>query len=92
MDEVLRLAAPAEGMPPEARQELIAATCESVDAVEAFAGTEEDVYEYLMTRFPNSLAYRIEAEGLVANLAAVGSTDEAVVVLGRAALCQWAAS
>ena len=81
-----------EDVPSEQRKEVIDLACQAVDYEEAQNGTEADAYSYLATRVPGPYANQQAAEALVRDLNSARTSTERVVVLGQAALCQWASS
>jgi hypothetical protein len=90
--EAVIIARPTEDVSSEQRKEVIDLACQAVDYEKAQNGTEADAYAYLATRVPGPYSNRQAAEALVKDLNSAQTSTERVVVLGQAALCQWASS
>ena len=86
------IARPAKDLSTDDAKELIEGACESVQAVEAAGGTEEDAINYLAEHVGGPYARRTEGEELVHNLAEANNPGQRALILGRAALCEWASS
>lgn len=92
VNEAVSLAKSTSEVKAEARKEVIDLACEAADYAEAQDGTQQDALEYLATRIPNTYANRQAAEDLIQDLRSALTSTDRVVVLGQAALCQWASS
>ncbi len=63
-----------------------------MDAAEALGGDQEDVFNYVVTRFPSAYANKVAMQDLIRNLYEAGSSTDLAAVLGRALLCEWAST
>jgi hypothetical protein len=91
-NEAVIIARSTQDVSSEQRKEVIDLACQAVDYEKAQNGTDADAYEYLATRVPGPYANRQAAESLVKDLNSARTSTDRVVVLGQAALCQWASS
>lgn len=92
VNQAATIARPTKDVESEERKEVINLACEAIELATAGDGTEAETHAYSANRIPGSYQNRQAAEDLVTNLHSARNSTERVVVLGQAALCQWASS
>jgi len=88
------MAEPAESVKSEDQKDFIAEVCDALDVLDipTSADPGQAVSDYVTTRGRTAASYKEQARQLADNLAEADSSADQAAILGKAALCQWAAS
>lgn len=92
VNEATRIARSTDDVKGQERKEVIGVACEAVDYAKAQGGSEADARAYIARHVPGTYRNRQAAEDLVTSLNSARNSTKRVVVLGQAALCQWAST
>lgn len=80
------LARPVDDVPTEDAWPIAKGACEATELIEA-GQSWENASNYLMGKSP-ALKYRVQAQGLLKNLAEADTSTDVFVILGKVAICE----